>query len=156
MIAGLPAGDLIMDVTRAARPEKARATIARLESAGGAQASFASVAEGLANARDVIGTGAGNVSAKAENTKATSNRSAGFAFEAMMLQALIQNMMPQSTKTAFGAGVAGGAYKMLMAEQIAAQVAGAGGVGVAGLIDRRLAPRDLPADPVLPGRPAHV
>ncbi|HEY8578245.1 MAG TPA: rod-binding protein, partial [Beijerinckiaceae bacterium] len=50
----------------------------------------------------------------------------------------VQSMIPQSSKM-FGKGAAGGAYKTFLAEQIAAQLAKAGGIGVAGMIDQRVA-----------------
>jgi peptidoglycan hydrolase FlgJ len=46
--------------------------------------------------------------------------------------------LPQSTKI-FGKGAAGGAYKSFLAEQLAGQLSKAGGIGVASLIDKRVA-----------------
>ena len=55
---------------------------------------------------------------------------AGRALEAFVLQNFIQSMMPKSERI-FGKGNAGEVWRSMMSEQIAKQVAEAGGVGIA-------------------------
>lgn len=57
-------------------------------------------------------------------------------FEAVVLQSFISSMLPQNAENVYGEGTAGDVWKSMMAEQIAKQMAKAGGIGIA---DRILA-----------------
>ena len=52
-------------------------------------------------------------------------------FEAFVLQSFIENMLPEDNEAVYGNGLAGGMWKSMMAEQIANQLAKAGGIGIA-------------------------
>jgi len=52
-------------------------------------------------------------------------------FEAFVLQSFVQSMFPKHAENIFGQGVAGEIWKSMMAEQIAGQLAKAGGIGIA-------------------------
>jgi peptidoglycan hydrolase FlgJ len=52
-------------------------------------------------------------------------------FEAFVLQTFIESMLPKDAENTFGKGNAGSIWKSMMAEQIGAQVARAGGIGIA-------------------------
>lgn len=52
-------------------------------------------------------------------------------FEAMALTSFVESMLPASGDAIFGAGTSGRIWKGMMAEKIAAQMAMAGGVGIA-------------------------
>ena len=131
--------DLILDVARAAEPSRVKAAVARLEA--GAESGFA---QALARAGQAVGAAESDLRTRlAEMTSSPLSRvkerqSPGAAFESMMLQVFMQNMLPQSSKI-FGKGAAGGAYKSFLAEQLAGQLSKAGGIGVAKLIDTRVA-----------------
>lgn len=52
-------------------------------------------------------------------------------FEAFILQSFIESMLPKESENTFGKGTAGSVWKSMMAEQIGAQIAKAGGIGIA-------------------------
>lgn len=52
-------------------------------------------------------------------------------FEAMVLSSFVETMMPQDSEATFGAGTAGQVWRSMMAQQIATQLASAGGIGIA-------------------------
>jgi len=68
-------------------------------------------------------------------------------FEAVVLQTFIASMLPDEAENVYGEGTAGEVWKSMLAEQIASQMAKAGGIGIA---DRILASR-LPASGDKPG-----
>lgn len=55
-------------------------------------------------------------------------------FEAFVLQTFIQEMMPETSESVFGAGISGDFWKSMMSEKIAEQVAERGSLGIADLI----------------------
>jgi peptidoglycan hydrolase FlgJ len=59
-------------------------------------------------------------------------------FEAVVLRTFIASMLPQDAENVYGEGTAGDVWKGMMAEQIANQMAKAGGIGIA---DRIMASR---------------
>jgi len=156
-----PSGDLVMDVARAADPARARAAVSRLESAG-ATIPFASVMEQSALARLVHAQETSDGGLAFARTQhgvegvvrgEGSGRNAGAFFETLMLQVLLQKVIPQSGATSFGEGVAGSSYKMLMAEHLAGQMVKGGGLGISAMIERSLMSRqDDIRQPAILGR----
>ncbi len=55
-------------------------------------------------------------------------------FETLVLQSFIQEMLPKKSEEVFGGGVAGDIWRSMLAEKLAAEVAGRGGIGIADLI----------------------
>jgi Rod binding domain-containing protein len=55
-------------------------------------------------------------------------------FEAFVLQTFIQQMLPKDAEHVFGEGLAGSFWGSMLAEQIAGQLAKAGGIGIAELM----------------------
>lgn len=53
------------------------------------------------------------------------------AFEAMTLRGVVETMLPKNAESVYGGGLAGDMWKSMMAEQVATQIAHAGGVGIA-------------------------
>jgi len=53
------------------------------------------------------------------------------SFEAMVLTNFVQTMLPQNSPAVFGSGSAGQIWRSMLAEQIAKNMADAGGVGIA-------------------------
>jgi Rod binding domain-containing protein len=112
-----PPGDIIMDVMRAAEPERAQAARAQLQRiAEGARppAAFEATTS-LASARVPAKEGEGPYQ----------------KFEAMVLGTFFQSMMPDSTSSVYGEGMSGDIWKSLLAQQLGDTVAQRGGIGIA-------------------------
>jgi hypothetical protein len=52
-------------------------------------------------------------------------------FEALLLQNMVEAMMPQDSESMFGSGTAGGMWKSMLAEKVAAEIARSGATGIA-------------------------
>ncbi len=52
-------------------------------------------------------------------------------FEAVLLQNMVEAMMPQESESMFGGGTAGGMWKSMLAEKVAAEIARSGVIGIA-------------------------
>jgi hypothetical protein len=102
------AGDLILDVVRAADPSAVEAARTRL-------AAFATKSAPAPQ----------NPAAKPATPEAF------VRFEAMVLQTFIQNMLPDDTESVYGAGMAGEMWQSMLAEQLGATMARRGGIGIA-------------------------
>ena len=128
--------DIVMDVARAADPDRYREAAAKL-SAPVDPAAFPDAVRGVAVAEHMP------MDARAALTglhNQTALSSAGTApdpyrkFESLVLQQFVEQMMPKKADHVFGKGNAGGIWKSMFAEQIAAQIAKAGGIGIAKMI----------------------
>jgi flagellar protein FlgJ len=62
---------------------------------------------------------------------ATVHKKAYQEFEAMVLSSFVETMLPQNTDATFGTGTAGQIWRSMLAQQIATQMAAAGGIGIA-------------------------
>lgn len=58
-------------------------------------------------------------------------------FEGFVLQSFIEPMLPKDDSSYFGEGTAGAIWKSMLAERIGAQMAAAGGVGIAEMVEKR-------------------
>jgi peptidoglycan hydrolase FlgJ len=139
--------DIILGVTRAAGPEKRRAAAARLETLN---------AEAAAPAKAAAETKAAETKAVADDWEATIRTAAAdttqggpFAmatgvprpggdgkdpyvqFEALLLQNMIEAMMPDDAVSVFGSGTAGKVWKSMLAEKVALEIAQTGEIGIA-------------------------
>jgi hypothetical protein len=129
-----PATDIVLDVARAADPARYKRAVARLDAAPGA-----GFVDSLAAAGAPLPPGpvppppvpprpaAGDAS---DRTAATYRQ-----FEAMALANLLQAAVP-SNEGFFGKGVAGDTWKSMLIDQIAAEMAKHGGVGIAQQLTR--------------------
>lgn len=61
-------------------------------------------------------------------------------FEAFVLQSFVETMLPGQPDNVFGKGTAGALWKSMLAEQIAREIARSGGIGIARMVERELAP----------------
>jgi peptidoglycan hydrolase FlgJ len=118
-LAALSSTDIIMDVARAADPERVDAARERLSAMA---AGRAAPAEFAATGQT---TGSFRAAAPPRGTEAFER------FEAFVLQSFLENMMPDDMDSVYGGGLAGGMWKSMMAEQLANQMAKAGGIGIA-------------------------
>jgi Rod binding domain-containing protein len=66
-------------------------------------------------------------------------------FEAMALASFVEAMLPQRAHAVFGTGTAGQIWRSMLAEQIGAQMARAGGIGIAEQLAAAHAPASAPA-----------
>ncbi|GGE19749.1 hypothetical protein GCM10011390_43750 [Aureimonas endophytica] len=58
-------------------------------------------------------------------------------FESFVLQSFIEPMLPKSDSSYFGEGTAGSIWKSMLAERLGAEMAAAGGIGIADLVEKR-------------------
>lgn len=152
-----PPSDIILDVARAADPLQYRAAVEKLTriANGAMSAVSANGFEEALGLTDSAAAGAGTVGVEtvgAETVEAAATnvgadlrgRFASQAsgadgspyrqFEAFVLQSFVQSILPKEAEHVFGDGLAGGFWKSMLAEQIAKQLADAGGVGIADAI----------------------
>ncbi|WP_279483905.1 rod-binding protein [Aureimonas sp. SK2] len=66
-------------------------------------------------------------------------------FESFVLRSFIENMLPSQNTAFFGTGTAGNIWRSMLAEQIGDEMASAGGVGIAKMLEKdgRAGPKDL-------------
>ncbi|MGQ7792552.1 rod-binding protein [Faunimonas sp. B44] len=150
MAVNLPS-DLILDVARAADPSRLRAAAERLhalplvplEEQGSfteaLEARSASLRPGPSDPMATL-TALRNGSAL-RAAGAGDERSVYRRFEAFVLQTFVESILPKEASSVFGKGTSGSIWRSMLAEQIAGQVAEAGGVGIA---DRLVAARSGP------------
>lgn len=136
-----PATDIVSDVARAADPRRVRIAMQRLERAAAPREApppnfepLVRFADRPSEARTFIAT--------YENSQVTERRreSPGQKFEAFLLGNWLEMLLPKEESGVFGMRGAGDVWRSLMAEQLGAQLAGSGGVGVQRLIDQNYAP----------------
>lgn len=147
-----PPTDIVMDVAKAADPQRYQEAAAKL-SAPGDPAAFTDAvrAAGLAlhmplDARGSLTSlqnqttlaGAGPVSDPYKK------------FEGLVLQQFVEAMMPDKSETVFGKGNAGHIWKSMLAEQIGQQIAKAGGIGIARMLDKAHPETAQPVQPTQP------
>ncbi len=142
-----PPSDLLLDVARAADPAKVREATAKLarlaadpssanEGFGKALAAAkadrpVAPAPYAASASPVLVPGtAGSLRASAQPKTDTYRK-----FEAVLLQNFVESMLPKDDET-FGDAASAGIYRSMMAEQLANQIANAGGIGIAKAIEK--------------------
>jgi hypothetical protein len=142
------ATDIVLGVSRAANTERQRAAEARLQALSEPQAASAGEAAGKPVEADAVwdavvrkaaqeqpqsahavippaapGTKEANASAK--------NKEAYVKFEALLVQNMIEAMMPKDMEAVFGSGTAGNVWKSMLAEKVAMQIAESGALGIA-------------------------
>ncbi|MBE7201670.1 MAG: rod-binding protein [Parafilimonas terrae] len=136
-----PPSDIVLDVARAADPTRYQAAVTKLTQASAGD--FAAALGTAASRRTGVPV-APQPSADAVLTRfrtaATlpaprAKGSPAQQFEAFVLQTFVESMLPQGASAVFGKGNAGAIWKSMLAEQLGAQLAAAGGVGIARMID---------------------
>jgi flagellar protein FlgJ len=147
-----PPSDIILDVARAADPSRQQVAFDRLQRMGSGvagtqfaaaidEAEPTTAAPGLASAREKF---ASLVPAKlnnAPNAAETKSAKTLQQFEAQVISTFIEQMMPESSANNFGSGTAGNVWRSMMSEQIANQVAKAGGLGIRQKVEAAIAAR---------------
>lgn len=161
-----PPSDIILDVARAADPERLKVATAKLDRlADTAGTAFASLMPEVSEAGKAVAAlaDAGPAADPApstpfdlhrarlrlQNETALASRvdaasaSAGNprsraleSFEAMVLSTFVGSMLPEGAEDVYGSGTAGDVWKSMLSDQLGKQMAKAGGIGIA---DRLLA-----------------
>ena len=142
-----PPSDIVLEVARAADPASYRAAAEKLASLGGMAApsgdDFADVVRSLSAEAPVslpfdsasAWVDLRNREALAGSLHDGSPRSGANRpyerFEAFVLQSFVETMLPENAETVFGPGNTGAIWKSMLAEHLAAQLARAGGIGIA-------------------------
>ena len=145
-----PPSDILLDVAGAADPVKLRAATARLAKlAADPSASNDGFGKALAAAsgdlHESSASQASRPSAAGGATPATGgptlkrqlthSKDVYQKFEAVLLQNFVESMLPKDDDT-FGDKNTAGAYRSMMAEQLAGQIAKAGGIGIAKAVEK--------------------
>jgi hypothetical protein len=145
-----PPSDILLDVASAADPVRLRAATARLAKlAAEPTASNEGFGKALAAAsgdlQDSSSTKADRTSASASAVPSTGgptltrqpshSKDVYQKFEAVLLQNFVESMLPKDDDT-FGDKNTAGAYRSMMAEQLAGQLAKAGGIGIAKAVEK--------------------
>jgi peptidoglycan hydrolase FlgJ len=149
--------DIVLDVTRAADATKQQAAVSRLEKLSG---KTFGAAEAAAPVADAVQEWATAVRIAADTSRPASVRTSGGAvggsgkkadayvqFEAMLMQNMIEAMMPKNSEAIFGSGTAGEVWKSMLAEKIADEIARTGVLGIA---------KQIAAGPTVSAAPPHA
>jgi hypothetical protein len=124
-----PTSDLILDVARAADPQRAMATTRALtNAAAGASGGFASTLAEFSPSLTRYGYHNPSATAGAVETPA---HKAAVGLESVLLKNFVDQMLPKDAVGVFGAGVAGDVWKGMLSEKIANEVAKSGALKLA-------------------------
>ena len=141
-----PPSDIVLDVARAADPEKYRAAVDRLTrlraTAAASTAAFTPPTQ--APATPAVITDAAATRDFAAGAQPRRRLDPYGQFESFVLQSFVQSMLPKNATNVFGKGSAGEFWKSMLAEKMGDELARSGQVGIA----RRLAAG--PSHPVRP------
>jgi peptidoglycan hydrolase FlgJ len=120
-----PTSDLILDVARAADPQRAsaatRALVAGASTGGGVE--FSRALDGVTGLPSAYAYRNPILTRSAAETPA---HKAAVGFESMLLRSFVDQMLPKDAAGVFGAGVAGDVWKSVLAEKIADEMAKSG------------------------------
>ncbi|AWB23930.1 flagellar biosynthesis protein FlgJ [Methylobacterium currus] len=149
-----PPSDIVLDVARAADPSRYQEAAAKLSQPGSAGATaFADAARDVGLSTHVPLDARGALLTLQNQTAMTGAGSDPYKkFEGLVLQQFVEAMMPEKSETVYGKGNAGGIWKSMLSEQIGAQIAKAGGIGIARMLNAAhpAAPAAAPADAANP------
>lgn len=148
-----PPSDIVLDVARAADPSRQQVAFERLQRMGNGvagtqfaaavdEAAPSTTAPGLAGAREKF---ASLVPAKLNNASDAAqmkNAKTMQQFEAQVISTFIEQMLPEASANNFGSGTAGGVWRSMLSEQIANQIAKAGGLGIREKVEAAIAARN--------------
>jgi flagellar protein FlgJ len=136
--------DIILGVARAADSVKHREAASRLERMSG-QATGAANASAhpddspsasgwstdVRHAAAATSRSARVISSSSSKDGAEQKQDVHVQFEALLLQNMIEAMLPKDTEALMGSGTAGNIWKSMLAEKIAAEIARTGTLGIA-------------------------
>jgi Rod binding domain-containing protein len=128
--------DIVMEVAKAADPERAAAVAQRLNAlAGAAGADTADFADTLAATAPTAASAPSAVDARARFAAAADASDEKAAkvkteFESVMLNTFVSEMLPKDASTVFGQGLAGDMWKSMLADQVSRQMAKSDALGI--------------------------
>jgi hypothetical protein len=125
-----PVSDLILDVARAADPQKASAASRALGSGESAPAEFSATLKQAAPPVDA-GSYAYRNPASTITPAMTPARKAAAGLESVLLTSMIEEMLPKDAADVYGSGVAGDVWRSMLSEKIANEVAKSGALHIA-------------------------
>ncbi|HEY5795506.1 MAG TPA: rod-binding protein [Bosea sp. (in: a-proteobacteria)] len=148
-----PPSDIVLDVARAADPSRQQVAFERLQRMGNGvagtqfaaavdEAAPSTTAPGLAGAREKFASLAPAKLNGAPNAAQTKNAKTMQQFEAQVISTFIEQMLPEASANNFGSGTAGGVWRSMLSEQIANQIAKAGGLGIREKVEAAIAARN--------------
>lgn len=139
--------DIILGVSRAADEAKRQAAVTRLEEMGVKSNATAQAASAAADADEAWAaevrraaasvpqpasvTSAPGISGQKETNAADQKKDVYVKFEALLVQNMIEAMMPNDLESVFGSGTAGKVWKSMLAEQVSMEIARTGTLGIA-------------------------
>ena len=137
-----PPSDIVLDVARAADPERAAAVARRLTGlaapadATDAGADFSAALDQANPAPSTASApiaGAFDMRARlADTAQAQSDKAkqAQVQFEAVLLNSFVSEMLPKDTPEAYGQGLAGDMWRSMLADQVSRKIASSGALGI--------------------------
>ncbi len=135
-----PPSDILLDVANAADPATVRAATVRLAALaadpGAADAGFSEALSRAGRAQPGAAPAVPDASrlpspvGGVHRNAAVGGADAYRKFEAVLLQSFVETMLPKDSEL-FGDKESAGVYRSMMAEQLANQIANAGGIGLA-------------------------
>lgn len=134
-----PPTDIVLDVARAADPARYQEAASKLGTPGSTDPAAFGDAYRMAGASVHMPIDARGALTALQTDNAVSG--AGKAgdpykqFEAFVLRQFVETMMPSKASAVFGKGNAGGIWKSMLAEQVGTQIAKAGGLGIARMLE---------------------
>jgi len=128
--------DIVMEVAKAADPERAAAAAQRLNAlAGAAGAGAADFADTLAATAPAAAGEPSAADARARFAAAADAAGEKAAkvkteFESVMLNTFVSEMLPKDASSVFGQGLAGDMWKSMLADQVSRQIAKSDALGI--------------------------
>lgn len=133
-----PPSDLVLDVAMAADPQAMRTSMVRLRN----MAADRVAAQTPLSRENFASLQQGGQTLDGGAAKTPAPNPAFRKFEAFMLQSFVESMFAGDNQAVYGKGIAGDYWKSMMSEAIANQMADAGGIGVARMLDAQSAKRE--------------
>jgi len=143
-----PVSDIVLDVARAADPARSAAATARLarvqETDVASIGDFSRLVEAKRVEPNLVEPGSARVATTSIGTKraADGRAEAVEGLERLLLQRLVEAMLPKETAAVFGHGTSGDVWRSMLAEQLAVQIASVVDLGIG-----RNAPYLAPSEP---------
>jgi hypothetical protein len=133
IVAITPPSDIVLDVARAADPERYRAAVERLTNLRASAAAVASRPPAAPERRAAPATAVANDGGFQPGAPVRNRRrlDAYGQFEAFVLQSFVQSMLPKNATNVYGRGTAGEVWRSMLAEKIGEELARSGQVGIA-------------------------
>ena len=134
-----PPSDIILDVAQAADPRRLQAATSKLSamatSSGGEPVDFQALLSSAAGAKPAAAAPGPSTLFASHAGTTTSSLSPYQKFEAVLLQTLVQEILPKDDDL-FGDAASADACRGMMAEQLANQMARSGRIGIAQMVEK--------------------